>query len=113
MSENKTDFAETKAKVFIDTLIQVCAVAVLMILSFKVLSPFLPLILWGILLAIMIYPLHQRGAKRLKGTQGNSMANHLLGWWDAYQNHELFLLTPVPLVKECPVVDVPKNKVVK
>lgn len=126
MSENKTNFAETKAKVFIDTLIQVCAVAFLMILSFKVLSPFLPLILWGILLAIMLYPLHQRVAKRLKGKQGkaslilvgcgilligipqimvgNSMANHLLGWRDAYQNQELSLPTPAPQVKEWPVV---------
>jgi len=126
MNKNEKNELDAKAKVYIDTLIRVCAVALLMILSFKVFSPFLPVILWGLLLAIMFYPLHQRIAKRVKNKQGKasailigcgilligvpqamigtSLANHLFEWRDAYQNQELVLPAPDPSVEEWPVI---------
>jgi len=59
-----------KSKAFTDAMIRFSVIAVLAILCVRVFSPFLNILLWGLILAIMLYPLHQRLAKRLKDRQG-------------------------------------------
>ena len=53
-----------------DTLIQVGLIAVLIVLCYRVFSPFLNLVVWSIILAVTLYPLHQMLARRLGGRQG-------------------------------------------
>jgi len=52
-----------------DTLIRVGLIVALGFLCFQVLSPFLRLIVWSIIPAVTIYPLHQRIARLLGGRQ--------------------------------------------
>ena len=53
-----------------DTLIRVALIVGLGAVCFQALSPFLRLIVWSIVLAITIYPLHQKLARRIGGKQG-------------------------------------------
>lgn len=53
-----------------DTLIRVGLIGVLAVLCFRVFSPFLNLMIWSIILAVTLYPLHQMLARRIGGRQG-------------------------------------------
>jgi predicted PurR-regulated permease PerM len=53
-----------------DTLIRVGLIVGLVVLCYQVISPFLKLIVWSIILAVTIYPLHQSVARRIGGRQG-------------------------------------------
>jgi len=53
-----------------DTLIRVGLIVGLGAVCFQALSPFLRLIVWSIVLAITIYPVHQALARRIRGKQG-------------------------------------------
>lgn len=53
-----------------DTLIRVGAIGVLAVLCFKVFSPFLDLVVWSMILAVTLYPVHQMLARRIGGRQG-------------------------------------------
>jgi predicted PurR-regulated permease PerM len=53
-----------------DVLIRAAVIGVTVILCYQVLSPFLSLMIWAVILAITIYPLHQSLAGRLAGRQG-------------------------------------------
>ena len=57
---------------FTDALIRVAIVALLVIASLRIFSPFLDLMLWSLLLAVTIYPGHQKLAARLGGSQGRA-----------------------------------------
>ena len=52
-----------------DTLIRVGLIGVLVVLCFRVLSPFLNLVVWSIILAVTLYPVHQMLARRIGGRQ--------------------------------------------
>jgi predicted PurR-regulated permease PerM len=52
--------------------IRLALIAVVVFLSVRVLSPFMGLLLWALILAISLYPLHQGLAKRLGGRQGRA-----------------------------------------
>ena len=56
----------------IDTLIRAGLIAALAVLCFQIFSPFLGLMVWGLILAITIYPLHQRLARSFGGKQGRA-----------------------------------------
>jgi predicted PurR-regulated permease PerM len=53
-----------------DTLIRIGLIVGLGALAFQTLSPFLKLLVWSIILAITVYPLHQWIARRIGGRQG-------------------------------------------
>jgi predicted PurR-regulated permease PerM len=55
-----------------DTLIRVGLIVGLVVLCIQVLSPFLNLIVWSIILAVTLYPLHQQLARKIGGRQGLS-----------------------------------------
>ena len=54
----------------LDVLIRAALVFVLLYLCFRVFAPFLTLMVWALILAVAIYPLHRRLARRLGGRQG-------------------------------------------
>ena len=53
-----------------DTLVRVGLIIGLGVLCFRVFSPFLNLVIWSIILAVTLYPLHQMLARRLGRKQG-------------------------------------------
>lgn len=53
-----------------DVLVRAALVLALAVLCYQVFSPFLALMAWALILAVTLYPLHQRIASRIGGRQG-------------------------------------------
>ena len=109
-----------------DTLIRIALVGGLALLCFQVFSPFLKLMIWSIILAVVLYPIHQWLARRIGGRQGltstilvivgialivvptwllmNSFADSVRGFVDAVQQNTLQIPAPPERVKNLPVV---------
>lgn len=109
-----------------DTLIRVGLIAALGFLCFQVLSPFLRLIVWSVILAVTLYPLHQMIARRLGGRNKltstllvilavlvvvvptallmNSFADSIQSFIGAVHNNTLQIPAPRESVKRWPVV---------
>ncbi|HQR51062.1 MAG TPA: AI-2E family transporter [Methylophilaceae bacterium] len=54
----------------LDVLIRAGMVAVLVVLCFQIFAPFLNMMLWALILAVALYPLHRMIAARIGGRQG-------------------------------------------
>jgi predicted PurR-regulated permease PerM len=113
-------------KSLIDAMIRVGLIAILAFLCVRVFSPFIALMAWALVLAVMLYPLHQRFARRLGGKQGlaatlivvigllllggpvvtlgGSFVSDILDWKEAYQNHELAIPQPDSRVAGLPLI---------
>jgi predicted PurR-regulated permease PerM len=121
--------AEPERRPFIplwDTLVRVALVGGLAWLCLVVFSPFLKLMVWAIILAVTMYPLHQLIARRLGNRQGlasillvilgialivvptwllmNSFADSVHRFVGAVQQNSLQLPAPRESVKNWPVV---------
>lgn len=70
---------DIKSKKLTDLFIRLGAVILLAILCYRVFSPFLGLVVWAIILAVSLFPLHQLLAKRLGGKQGRTSTLMVLG----------------------------------
>lgn len=57
---------------FLDMFIKFGLILALGSFCFTVFSPFMNMMLWALILAVTLYPLHQRFAARLGGKQGQS-----------------------------------------
>lgn len=55
---------------FLDMFIKLALILALSSFCFTVLSPFMNMLLWALILAVTLYPLHQRFAARMGGKQG-------------------------------------------
>ncbi|HKO63248.1 MAG TPA: AI-2E family transporter [Pyrinomonadaceae bacterium] len=62
--------ATTASLPLMDVLIRITLLGALAILCYRIFSPFLTLTVWSIILAVTLYPLHQRFARRIGGKQG-------------------------------------------
>jgi len=124
-SDNETD-SELTTKTFMDAMIRIGLIVFLAILCFRVFSPFVAILLGGLILSIILYPLHQRLTKRLGGRQGrasillvvvgcvllgvplwmlgNSSARHIRHVHTAFENDELIVMQPDPRVAEWPLI---------
>jgi predicted PurR-regulated permease PerM len=113
-------------KSFLDTMIILSLIGVLGYFCIAVISPFMPVIVWGLMLAVMLYPLQQGLARRLNGRQGasatiitvcavlmivgpvavlgTSFATQIVEWNQQFENHELSISQPDPGVAEWPLV---------
>jgi predicted PurR-regulated permease PerM len=60
------------SKEMTDTLIRIGVLAVLVVWISRVIDPFVGLLLWALILAVTLYPLHQMLARRLGGRQGRA-----------------------------------------
>lgn len=109
-----------------DTLIRVGLIAGLAILCYQVFSPFLKLVVWSIILAVTMYPVHQWLARKLGGRQGltstilallgialivvptwllmNSFADSVRGVVSAVQQNTLQIPPPREGIRNVPVV---------
>ena len=57
-------------KDFMDGLIRFAFISLLIVLCFRIFNPFMNLMIWGLVLAVTVYPLHQSLARRIGGKQG-------------------------------------------
>lgn len=109
-----------------DILIRFSLIAFLVVISVKIFSPFLGLMLWALILAVTLYPLHQRLAKRLGGKQGRaatvmvvsgllligvptamlvgSTADFIHETHAAFENNTITIKQPAPSVAEWPLI---------
>lgn len=55
-----------------DILIRVGLIAFLVVMSVKIFSPFMGVMLWALILAVTLYPLHQKLAGKLGGKEGRA-----------------------------------------
>src|SRR5690348_206463 len=54
----------------LEVLIRAGLIIALVLLCYRIFSPFLTTMVWSIILAVSLYPLHQRIARRVRGKQG-------------------------------------------
>ena len=126
MNNNATQPHAMTAQEFTDVMIRVGIVFLMVVLCFRVFSPFMNLMMWSLILGVTLYPLHQRLAGKLGGNQGRaatfmvlagllllgypsiklgaSLANQLTDANAAYQAGTLALPAPNESVAEWPVV---------
>ena len=109
-----------------DLFIRLGLIVLLVILCFRVFSPFLGLMLWALVLAVTLYPLHQRLANRMGGRQGRaatvfvvaglfligapvvmlstSAAEHMTSIYQSYEEGSLVIPPPSAKVAEWPLI---------
>ncbi len=109
-----------------DTLIRVGLMGALAVLCYQVFAPFMRLMVWSIILAVTLYPLHQMLARKIGGKQGltsivlvilgisliviptwllmNSFADSVRGFVHGVQQGTLQVPPPSERVKNWPVV---------
>ncbi len=109
-----------------DFVIRVSLIAFLVVMSARVFAPFAGLLAWALILAIALYPLHQKFAKYLGGRQGraatimvligllvigiptamlgSSFAGHVHDAYKAFESNTLTIEKPDAKVAEWPLV---------
>ena len=126
MPPDNTLIRKALSKDLTDILIRFSLIAFLVVMSVKIFSPFLGLMLWAVILAVTLYPLHQRLAKRLGDKQGRaatvvvvsgllligvptamlagSTADFVHETYSAFQNDTITIKQPAPSIAEWPVI---------
>src|SRR5262245_41588880 len=64
------DFTARVSSRLLDVLIRAGLIAVRAALCYVVFAPFLTLMVWAVILAVALYPLHRSVARRIGGKQG-------------------------------------------
>lgn len=70
MQNTDNELAKDISSRLLDVLIRAALLFLLAMLSYRIFSPFLSLMVWAAILAITLYPLHQAMASRMGGKQG-------------------------------------------
>jgi predicted PurR-regulated permease PerM len=109
-----------------DTIIRVGLIIILAAACMQVIAPFMPLLLWALILAIALYPLHRAVAARLGGREGvgativvllgllligapmvllgTSFAERVHDTYERFEGDSLAIRKPDPTVAEWPVI---------
>lgn len=110
----------------LEVLIRAGVIAALVVLCYQVFQPFLTLMVWSLILAVAMYPMHRWLSKKLGGRQGwtstvivlacvlviiipaaflmNSFGDSVRGLIDGVQNNTLEIPPPKESVKKWPAV---------
>lgn len=126
MALEKTLNREMIKKDFSDILIRIALIGFLVYMSMKVFSPFLGMMLWALILAVTLFPLHQKLADKLGGKQGRaatifvlsgilflgiptvmlsgSMVDFVQQTHTKFKNDSISIKEPAPSVAQWPVV---------
>ena len=72
MEITKVQIREMIQKDLTDILIRVALVGFLVYMSLKIFNPFMGIMLWALILAVILFPMHQKLARKLGGKQGRS-----------------------------------------
>ncbi len=114
------------SKELTDVFIRVGVIAFVVYMAVSIISPFQGLLLWALILAVALYPLHQRLVKRLGGRQGpaatllvvvgllliggptvmlgSSFANHIYGLYTGFESQGFDIKPPPASVAEWPLI---------
>lgn len=114
------------SKDFTETVIRIGLAAFLVVLCMRIFAPFVNLLLWAMILAIALYPLHQWLAGKLRGRQGyaatllvvagllligvptvmlgGSFARRVHDTYTAFENNAVTISPPDPAVADWPFV---------
>src|SRR5262245_40547459 len=120
------DFTARVSSRLLDVLIRAGLIGVLAALCYVVFAPFLTLMVWAIILAVALYPLHRSVARRIDGKQGlaatflvisgivllvvptavlmNSFGSSVHDFVRAAQHNTLNIPAPRESVREWPIV---------
>jgi predicted PurR-regulated permease PerM len=115
-----------KSSILLDVLIRAGLVFALAALCFRIFSPFITLMVWALILAVAMYPLHQALARRLGGRQGlaatvialvgavvivwptaallSSLGDSVRVFVHSVHNNTLHIPAPRPRVADVPIV---------
>lgn len=125
-SPSNSELADRISSRLLDVLIRAGLIVAMAALCYRVFSPFLTLMVWALILAVTLYPLHQMLARRMGGKQGlaatvlvilgalvivtpttllmNSLGDSVRGVIEDVQNNTLVIPAPRESVKEWPAV---------
>ena len=125
-SSANEELADRMSSRLLDVLIRAGLIVALTALCYRVFSPFLTLMVWALILATTLYPLHQKLARSMRGKQGlaatvlvilgvlvivtptallmNSLGDSVRGLIEDVQNNTLAIPAPRESVKGWPVV---------
>ncbi len=125
-SQSDQELEQRMASPLLDVLIRAGLILTLAMLCYQVFSPFLHLMVWALILAVTLYPLHQSLARKIGGKQGlaatlivvigvvliivptamlmSSLADSVRKLIDDVQNNTLQIPAPRPGVEAWPVV---------
>jgi predicted PurR-regulated permease PerM len=70
LPKSDDDLHPRTAATLLEILIRAGLILILAIICYKVFSPFMIAMVWAVILAVTLYPLHQRIARRVGGRQG-------------------------------------------
>jgi predicted PurR-regulated permease PerM len=115
-----------KSSILLDVLIRAGLVFALAALCYRIFAPFVTLMVWAVILAVAMYPLHQALARRLGGRQGlaatvialvgavvivwptaallSSLGDSVRVFVHSVQNNTLHIPAPGPRVAQIPIV---------
>ena len=110
----------------LDVLIRFALVLILAVLCYQIFSPFLPLMVWAVILAVTLHPLHRKLAQSLGGRQGiaaillvlvgivlvvapttvlmASLGDSVHHFFEKVRDHTLQVPAPSPAVAQWPLV---------
>jgi predicted PurR-regulated permease PerM len=125
-SQNNQELAELVASRMLEVLIRAGLIAILVALSLEIVAPFFSMMVWALILAVALYPLHQMLARKMGGRQKlaavvivilgatvivvptalllNSLADSVRGLVSDVQNNTLKIGAPAESVKKWPIV---------
>jgi len=69
-SQPDQDLEQRLASPLLDVLIRAGLILAMAMLCYRVFAPFLTLMVWALILAVTLYPLHQALARKIGGKQG-------------------------------------------
>ena len=123
--DDKT-FRKLLSKDLMDLIIRVGLIAFVVVMSVRIFAPFAGLMLWALILAVALYPLHRGLAARIGGRQGvsatvlvvagllligiptvmlgSSFAERIQDTYTALENQTVTIPTPKPSVAEWPLI---------
>lgn len=114
------------SKDLVDVFVRVGLIAFLVVMSVRVVAPFLGIASWALVLAVTLYPLQQGLANRMGGRQGSSatlvvvagllllgvpsvmlataFATNVQDWHAAFESNSVSIRAPSPSVAEWPLI---------
>lgn len=126
-TEQDTDVIRAIAsKDLLDVLVRVGLIGLMVVMSFRIFSPFLGILLWALVLAVSLYPLYLKLVSKMGGRQGASaslivilgmlligtptillgglFAGYIYETYEAFQTNSVTVEAPSPEVAEWPII---------
>jgi predicted PurR-regulated permease PerM len=126
MQTDYSAFQKLLSKNFTDAMIRIGLIVLLVVMCFRIFAPFANLMIWALILAVTLYPLHQRLARQIRGRQihaaallvvagilliavptamiGGSFAKYVHRAYTAYENDSITIKQPDPKVADWPLI---------